>query len=472
MSTSDEDNICNVCCDKYNKSTMSKVKCEYGDCNYECCKKCVRQYLLTTIQDPHCMNCRKHLNQKFLVTNLNKSFVTNEYKNHMKKLLCDREISKLPETMEKAAKYKQKRNLRKKIETILNEIQILNIAKDKLLSEKYKIEDEIRCIDDAADKECKQFIMSCANNDCRGFLDINYNCKICNYFTCSKCLEVIGISKDEPHECNANSVETAKLIKKETKPCPSCGTRIYKISGCDQMWCTECKNAFSWKSGKIETGIIHNPHFFEYQRNTINNPHDLTQNNNINNQNQLNMCNTNDIPEFFLFKANVLKPISRVFVASKNSKYNNIIIELTRIYKLMGHITRVEITRLNFEITNSSDNVFHRILYINKIITKEQLTKDVYTKDKQRRKNVEILNVYNLIGNVGKDILNGLLNLPYKTFDKYFSVILEQIQVFKNLTDYCNNQFKIISASYNCITPLINYYKIETQKHNISVLSK
>ena len=159
MSTSDQDNICNVCCDKYNKSTMAKVTCEYGDCNYECCKKCVRQYLLSTIQDPHCMNCRKQWNQKFLVTNLNKSFVTNEYKDHMKILLCDREISKLPETMEKAAKYKQKKDLRKKIETILNEIKNLNITKDKLLSDKYDLEYEIRCIDNTKYKEQKKFIM-------------------------------------------------------------------------------------------------------------------------------------------------------------------------------------------------------------------------------------------------------------------------------------------------------------------------
>jgi hypothetical protein len=468
MSTSDQDNICNVCCDKYNKSTMAKVKCEYGDCNYECCKKCVRQYLLSTIQDPHCMNCRKQWNQKFLVLNLNNSFVTNEYKDHMKILLCDREISKLPETMEKAAKYKQKKDLRKKIETILNEIKNLNITKDKLLSDKYDLEYEIRCIDNNKYKEQKKFIMACANNDCRGFLNSNYNCEICNYFTCSKCLEVIGISKDEHHECNENSVESAKLIKKETKPCPSCGTRIFKISGCDQMWCTECKNAFSWKSGKIETGVIHNPHFFEYQRSTINNPDDLTHINN----NQLNMCNTNNIPEFYLFKSNVLKPLSRISISTKNCKYDNTITDLTKIYKLMGHITRVEITRLNFDINNCSDNEYYRILYINKIITKEELTKEVYTKDKHRRKIVEILNVYNLIGNVGKDILNGLLNLTYKTNKEFINVVLEQIQVFNNLTDYCNNQFKIISASYNCVTPLFKNYNIETQKHNISVLAK
>lgn len=32
------------------------------------------------------------------------------------------------------------------------------------------------------------------------------------------------------------------------------------------MWCTECRTAFSWKRGTIVTGVVHNPHYFEYMR--------------------------------------------------------------------------------------------------------------------------------------------------------------------------------------------------------------
>jgi hypothetical protein len=34
------------------------------------------------------------------------------------------------------------------------------------------------------------------------------------------------------------------------------------------MWCIECKTAFSWKSGEIVNGKIHNPHYYEYLRKT------------------------------------------------------------------------------------------------------------------------------------------------------------------------------------------------------------
>ena len=56
------------------------------------------------------------------------------------------------------------------------------------------------------------------------------------------------------------------MIKKETKPCPSCATPIFKIQGCDQMWCTQCHIAFSWRTGMRVNGVIHNPHFYQWQR--------------------------------------------------------------------------------------------------------------------------------------------------------------------------------------------------------------
>ena len=33
------------------------------------------------------------------------------------------------------------------------------------------------------------------------------------------------------------------------------------------MWCTACHIAFSWKSGMRVNGVVHNPHFYAFQRN-------------------------------------------------------------------------------------------------------------------------------------------------------------------------------------------------------------
>ena len=132
-----------------------------------------------------------------------------------------------------------------------------------------------------------QFIRACPIEDCRGFLSQQWKCGLCNVYTCSKCNvpkcnvpkcnvpknpDEQNSSAENPdgeageHVCNPDDVATAELLAKDTKPCPQCGTGIFKIDGCDQMWCTECRTAFNWRTGQLETGNVHNPHYFEYQR--------------------------------------------------------------------------------------------------------------------------------------------------------------------------------------------------------------
>lgn len=82
------------------------------------------------------------------------------------------------------------------------------------------------------EKEKRTFVRPCPVNDCRGFLSTAWKCGICENFTCSHCHEVKGKSRDSPHVCLQENVETAKLLAKDTRPCPNCGTRIFKISGC------------------------------------------------------------------------------------------------------------------------------------------------------------------------------------------------------------------------------------------------
>ena len=75
-----------------------------------------------------------------------------------------------------------------------------------------------------------------------------------------------GDAQDTPHVCNADNLASAKLIDAETRACPKCGARVFKISGCNQMFCTACNDcAFDWVTGRIET-VIHNPHYYEFQR--------------------------------------------------------------------------------------------------------------------------------------------------------------------------------------------------------------
>lgn len=112
----------------------------------------------------------------------------------------------------------------------------------------------------------REFIMRCPADDCRGFLSTAYKCGTCECWACTQCHVSVGKEKECGHVCDPGMVETAKAIKEETRPCPKCGTRIFKIDGCDQMYCVMdgCHTAFSWTTGQIATGVIHNPHYLEW----------------------------------------------------------------------------------------------------------------------------------------------------------------------------------------------------------------
>lgn len=56
-------------------------------------------------------------------------------------------------------------------------------------------------------------------------------------------------------------------MEKDTKPCPKCASMIFRISGCNDMWCTVCHTSFDWVSGQIIINRhIHNPHMVDWVR--------------------------------------------------------------------------------------------------------------------------------------------------------------------------------------------------------------
>ena len=259
---------CQICCETFNKTTRSRIEC--GHCDLEVCKKCVRYYLLGTTSGAHCMGCKNAWERDFTQKSLNKSFYNGDYKNRRKDLLFEGEKARFPETMPAVENYRN-------IQTWQKEEKDMQIAIDQMREQLWELEKNKRKINNSIrraktgevieeKKEASQFIRKCPADGCEGFLSSAWKCGVCNIWACSHCFAAKGFDKNAEHTCNPDDVASAELIKKETKPCPACGTRIFKISGCDQMWCTACHIAFSWRTGMRVNGVIHNPHFYAFQR--------------------------------------------------------------------------------------------------------------------------------------------------------------------------------------------------------------
>lgn len=213
---------CNICCEKYNIKVRTKINCEY--CNFEACKVCYKKYLIDS-KKTKCMSnkCPNEWSLHFLYKNFTKSWINQEYKKIISQKYFDHEMMLMPVTQHKLTNN------------------------NKTIS--YK----------------------CSNIDCNGFLSENWNCSLCHCDTCPNCHQL----KTENHICNKEIVANIQLLEKDTKKCPTCYSLIHKINGCDQMWCTQCKTAFSWNTLKIENKV-HNPHFYEYLRaNNHNVPRDV-----------------------------------------------------------------------------------------------------------------------------------------------------------------------------------------------------
>ena len=117
--------------------------------------------------------------------------------------------------------------------------------------------------------EKRTFTMKCPAPECRGFLNTQYVCGLCERGTCAHCLTLYSETQPDgrKHECKQEDVETVKEIKKSCRNCPSCGMSIFRIEGCNQMFCTSCNTAFDWTTGReLVTNQIHNPHYSEYLR--------------------------------------------------------------------------------------------------------------------------------------------------------------------------------------------------------------
>jgi len=391
------------------------------------------------------MNCKKEWSRDILLSNFTKKFVTKDYKLHRENVLFEKERSLLPETQPHVEREKKLRrynelmtNLKNQVTQIGMCINIItsnpevpnSIVRSQNAMEKRKelacLEVELRhyelCYAITFNRQAdtkKAFVRACPADGCRGFLSTAWKCGLCEKWSCPECHEVKGLDKNAHHICKPECIETARLLAKDSKTCPKCAALIFKIDGCDQMFCTQCTTAFSWQTGRIEAGRIHNPHYYQY----------------LQDHGQLRR-EPGDVPCGGMPGAGLISRL-RLDVYSKDE------IEILYIvHRLHGHNELVILQRF---AENVDDNRDLRIRYMIGDFDDEHFKRRLQQREKAREKKRDIRSVIEMYQAVVLDIFQKIANDPRTNY----------ISELYAIRDHVNEIFEMSSRTWGCARHMV-----------------
>lgn len=416
---------CAICAEDFNQTIRRRVSCTL--CGHECCRACAATYLCDLPEMAKCMSCDKQWDRATLVEVMGKGFVNSKYKDSRERHLFDREMSMMPATQTKVQKILKEIRTREKVEKLMIELhskkqQLRNFYVVDLESKKQhiqiqgevfwlekKIELKRFKLQNGITSQRRTFVRKCPGADCRGFLDTQWKCGICERSYCKECHEEFKVG----HECDQATVATVKLMKTDSKPCPACFVSIEKIDGCDQMFCVMCNTAFSWRTGMIVTGRIHNPHYYEYLRRR-----DLG-----------TVREIGDVP---------CGGLDNRPPTVNDSIHRQVIHGAHRLY---FHIQDVTLRALAAKDTEEA-----RVQYLMNRITEAEFKRSIQRTHKANSKKLEQRMVFTMFCEVLVDLFRNYC--PDKKYQQLYSEIL-------SLTEYTNQQFVKIAGVFDCKAPVI-----------------
>jgi hypothetical protein len=363
------------------------------------------------------MSCKKVWNDDFVDLVFPKAFRKKELKKHRESIMFERQEAMFGETLELI-----KRN--KKAEKIFDKIDELKAQIRKYERELIELRNNTSPSQESKEKII--VVKKCPKTDCQGYLDSDSTCAICNTVLCCKCEKI----KLEEHECNKDDVETVKLKKKITKPCPTCSRPTFKCSGCPQVWCPPPCNsgkgtAWNFNTGEIDKGAVHSPDYYDYMRK-----------NNGGIVPAQNACRRQDeIPEIW-------------------SLYEQIDpVEFTKLTNIHRFFVDLQNYRMNKYLENHQGefqrNLDLRMKYLTNEVNKENYKKTLFARNKKENKNRTIYQNLDMLYKVGTDIFNQFKYHPTYNRIGYFNTD-KTFQELENIRLYYNETIRKTKDRYDC----------------------
>lgn len=275
---------CSICWENVHERKI--VTCLH--CGITTCEECTISFLIEQDQlDAYCSSCKEPWNIRFLHDSLPESLFSREskYISHLQSIVARNERLRIPEVQDEMELDERLEMLNNELEYLMEEYLFLKsdevmanitignpldieqnvinlfgqyrIIKDRIL--------EIHAIYANLQKGRNKSSIACVcPNNCKGVIYLNnLECSLCHTKICSECHQI----QSDLHVCKEEDVETVKFLIENTKACPKCNSTVSKNGGCDQMFCLSCKTVFSWVTGKIDNGRIHNPEALQWLSN-------------------------------------------------------------------------------------------------------------------------------------------------------------------------------------------------------------
>jgi len=432
---------CPFCFETYTDCKRFKISC--ANCQKECCCDCFKNFFLKGEELQ--LKCPFDCNHVYDLAQLHK--INGNNMSFFKKLLTRLtetnliyEESLLAETQVAAKNEKDWRSFKeykKQEQAEIDKLHALIKAKKEHL---WNIENNIihRMYNkEDTSKNEYTFIKECSHEDCRGKLNTQWKCILCENYTCSRCHTAKNGRDDPDHVCDEDVVKNLEALRKESRPCPKCGTGISKIDGCDQMFCVSCHTAFSWRTGKIEEGYIHNPEYFRYRRehnlDIARNPGELPV--------EINEC-------FDPFENGQNRRYVDTIIRTSDILTGNERLRILELLRFATHLVIVDIPRYNYDIDKKTKDL--RIKYLLGDITKEKWHFRLKKIIKEKYFNKEIKDLIITLKDIIKDIIiNIVVRLSdLESYETLHQFITDQMKHFVYWFNKQNNDLFNCASAY------------------------